>query len=373
MTLRLTILSICFLFISEATAQDYYKYRKVTDPFNFIQLPVLFEKKKQFIIDNNIKQAETKRYGFKKNGKRKKYAYGNTFTFNELGQITMLKGYNSKKSFGHSEYTYHDDGRLATHAYYNRKGELEKFHKQHFDGVKRAYVQLDGNLDTAMLVIRGLIGDNNTSTDYYYKKGKLKYRWVNEYDDDKKIQQVTLFKGNGKVKYIWDYRCKEEGAEILKHKDTTTVCTSITDNEDGTTTYVYQNVNEKGELIKSINRLNKSGKVEHYRRLKGVEEVIQYEYDVEYDDDDSTIINTLSKYYRKGKLRSVTDKTFDADHYFVSDITTRFKKGEVVSESIRQYEYGEDGLPSKFIQENKENKYKGVTEYIFTKTQSYSD
>ena len=111
--------------------------------------------------------------------------------------------------------------------------------------------------------------------------------------------------------------------------------------------------------------MNTSGKLEHYRRLKGVEEVIAYEYDIEYDDDDSTITNTLSKYYRKGTLRSVTDKTFDADHYFVSHVTTRFKKGEIVSESVRQYEYGQNGLPSRYTRENKVKKSKGVTEFNF--------
>ena len=365
MTLRLTLFTFCFLFVAKVNAQDYYKYRKVTDPFVFLELPVLDAKKKQYIIDNNIRRIETKRYGFKKNGKQKKYFYGNRFFFNSNGQILEIFGKTNKKFLGSSSYTYYDDGRLESHSYFNRKGELEKFHRQHFEGVKRAYVQINADSDTLLYVVRGLKNEDNSAVDLYYKKGKLKYRWVNEYDEADKLQQVTIYKGNGKVKYIWDYRCKEEGAEILKHKDTTTICTSVTENEDGTTTYVYQNVNEKGELVKSINRMNKSGKLEHYRRLKGVEEVIAYEYDIEYDDDDSTITNTLSKYYRKGTLRSVTDKTFDADHYFVSHVTTRFKKGEIVSESVRQYEYGQNGLPSRYTRENKVKKSKGVTEFNF--------
>ncbi len=365
MTLRLTLFTFCFLFVAKVNAQDYYKYRKVTDPFVFLELPVLDAKKKQYIIDNNIRRIETKRYGFKKNGKQKKYFYGNRFFFNSNGQILEIFGKTNKKFLGSSSYTYYDDGRLESHSYFNRKGELEKFHRQHFEGVKRAYVQLNADSDTLLYVVRGLKNEDNSAVDLYYKKGKLKYRWVNEYDEADKLQQVTIYKGNGKVKYIWDYRCKEEGAEILKHKDTTTICTSVTENEDGTTTYVYQNVNEKGELVKSINRMNTSGKLEHYRRLKGVEEVIAYEYDIEYDDDDSTITNTLSKYYRKGTLRSVTDKTFDADHYFVSHVTTRFKKGEIVSESVRQYEYGQNGLPSRYTRENKVKKSKGVTEFNF--------
>lgn len=371
MTLRLTLFTFCFLFVAQVNAQDYYKYRKVTDPFVFLELPVLDAKKKQYIIDNNIRKVDTKRYGFKKNGKQKKYFYGNRFFFNSNGQILEILGKTNKKFLGSSSYTYYDDGRLESHSYFNRKGELEKFHRQHFEGVKRAYVQLNADSDTLLYVVRGLQNEDNKAVDFYYKKGKLQYRWVNEYDEADKLQQVTMFKGNGKVKYIWDYRCNEEGKEILKHKDTTTICTRITDNEDGTTTYIYQNINEKGELIKTINRLNKSGKMEHYRKLKGVEEVIAYEYDIEYDDDDSTITNTLTKYYRKGILRSVTDKTFDADHHFDSDDTTKFKKGAIVSESIRRYEYGPDGLPTMLVRENKKDKYKGVTEYEFiTKTGS---
>ncbi len=252
MTLRLTLFTFCFLFVAKVNAQDYYKYRKVTDPFVFLELPVLDAKKKQYIIDNNIRRIETKRYGFKKNGKQKKYFYGNRFFFNSNGQILEIFGKTNKKFLGSSSYTYYDDGRLESHSYFNRKGELEKFHRQHFEGVKRAYVQLNADSDTLLYVVRGLKNEDNSAVDLYYKKGKLKYRWVNEYDEADKLQQVTIYKGNGKVKYIWDYRCKEEGAEILKHKDTTTICTSVTENEDGTTTYVYQNVNEKGELVKSI-------------------------------------------------------------------------------------------------------------------------
>ncbi|MFT5724764.1 MAG: hypothetical protein ACI9JN_001886 [Bacteroidia bacterium] len=365
MTLRLILSSACLLIALQSSAQDYHKYKKISNPFYMIELPVLEDQKQQYIIDNKIDSIETKRYGFKKNGTKKKFFWGSTYHLNSQGQIIRIDGRDNKKEFGHSEYTYHDNGKVATHVYYNRKGEIENTYAQHFDGVKSAYVKLNSKGDTVVHVVRGLVNEQHTSADYYYKKGKLKNRWLNEYDTEDKLEQVTFYKGNGKVKYIWDYRCKDDGVEINKHKDTTTVCTSITKGEDGTTTYVYQHINEKGELVKYINRLNKADKLLHYRRLKGVEEVIEYEYDIEYDDDDSTITNTLSKYYKKGNLKSVTDRTYDADHYFVSHVVTRFKKGEIISESTRVYEYGENGLPSRFVRENKLRKYKGVTEYQF--------
>lgn len=351
--------------LSTAQNQNYHKFHKIHNPSNLIELPVLQDQMSQYIIDNSIKSIEIKRFGFKKNGKKKSYFYGSTYTYNEVGQITKIAGRSNKKEFGYSLYDYNQEGKVTSHKYYNHKGEIVNTYVQHFEGVDRAYIEMNKKGDTTVQVIRGLKNEGNISSDFYYKNGKLKYKWVNEYGADDKLEQITFYKKNGKVKYIWDYRCKEEGTET--HKDTTTICTSITNGEDGTTTYVYQYINEKGELVKYINRLNSADKIVHYRRLKGVEEVIEYTYDITYDDDESTVMNKLSKFYKKGILSRVTDEIFNADGYFESSISTLFKKGAITSSYRRTYEYGTDGMPTKFIKENKTKKFKGVTEYRFTK------
>jgi hypothetical protein len=355
-----------FLLTGDAiNAQNYYKHRTISNPYYLLQLPTLDDEKKQYVIDNNIESAETKRYYFKKNGKKKSWNYQNKFKFNDEGQIITVYSQNSRKVYGHSDYVYNPDGKIVEQKFYDKNGDLKTTYIQHFEGVKNAYIVINDKEDTITHITKGLKDGNNVSMDYYYKKGKLKYRWKNSYNADGKVEEISLYKGNGKIKYTWDYRCKTDGAEILKHKDTTTICTNITQGDDSTTTYVYQYVDEKGELVKYINRMNKVDKLLHYRSLKGVNEVIQYEYDLAYDDDDSTVMNKLSKSYKKGILYRVSDESYNADHYFESKVITMFKKGAITSQYNQVYVYGENGLPGKLVGENKLKKTKGITKYQF--------
>lgn len=362
MTLRLLFTACFILSILQSNAQLYKRNYHIYNPDYAIDLPVTDDAKSDYLSNHAIDTLETTEYFFKKNGKQKSYYNYTKFDINDKGQIAGIVRFEKDKLHNYSLYTFNNDGEITQHVLYDKKGEVDATAYQNFDTYKLDYYVVKKG-DTTLRVITGKKDDNLQSRDYYYRKGKLKYSWLNEYSSDNKVEQVTMFKGNGKVKYVWDYRCKEEGVEINKHKDTTTMCTSITEEEDGTTTYVYQHVNEKGELYKYINRLNKADKLLNYRRLKRVEEELEFEMDYAYADDDSSVISKLTKSYRKGQLHRVSDQNYDIDGFFISNSITLFKKGEIKSSYTTSFEFDDRGLPAKYISENKLTKYKRVVDY----------
>lgn len=371
MTYRFILATIFLFNVLQSSAQLYKRNQRIYNPTVFIDLPVTEEAKKDYLMNQQVDSIAISEYFYKKNGNRRAHYNFTKFDINDKGQVVGIVRFEKDKLYNHSLYTYNTDGEITQHLLYNKKGEIDGSAFQNFDVHKLDYYVVKKG-DTTARVIRGKKENNLQSRDYYYRKGKLKYSWLNEYNDENKVEQVTMFKGNGKVKYVWDYRCKEEGVEINKHKDTTTMCTSITEEEDGTTTYVYQYVNDKGELYKYINRLNKADKVTHYRRLKGVEEVIEYEIDYEYADDDSSVISTLTKSHRKGNLYRVSDQNYDIDGFFISLTVTFFKKDEITSTYSTSFEYNEAGLPFRYVTENTTKKYKRVEEYTFITTKTSS-
>lgn len=371
MTLRYIYTAIFIFSVLQSSAQHYKRNKRIHDPKVFIDLPVTEDYKKDYLVNHHVDSIGITEYFYKKNGNRRAHYNVTKFDINDQGQVVGIVRFEKDKLYNHSTYQYNVDGDIIQHTLYNKKGEEDGMAFQNFDLHKLDYYVVKKG-DTTVRVIRGKKDNNLQSRDYYYRNGKLKYSWLNEYNDENKIEQVTMFKGNGKVKYVWDYRCKEDGVEINKHKDTTTMCTSITEEEDGTTTYVYQYVTDKGELYKYINRLNKADKVIHYRRLKGVEEEIELEIDYEYADDDSSVISTLTKSYRKGNLYRVYDENYDIDGFFISKTITYFKKDEITSSYETRFEYNDTGFPARYVSENKIKKYKRVEEFNFITTKSSS-
>jgi hypothetical protein len=371
MTLRFIFTAVFLFSVLQSSAQLHKRNYHIYDPTVFIDLPVTEDGKKDYLTNQHIDSLEITAYFFKKSGKQNANYNLTKFDINVNGQVVGIVRFEKDKLYNHSLYAYNVDGEITRHVLYNKKGEIDGSAYQNFDVHQLDYYVVKKG-DTTLRVIRGKKDEKLQSRDYYYRKGKLKYSWLNEYSADNKVEQVTMFKGNGKVKYVWDYRCKEEGVEINKHKDTTTMCTSITEEDDGTTTYVYQKVNDKGELYKYINRLNKAEELVQYRRLKGVEEKLEFEMDYEYADDDSSVVSTFTKSYRKGKLYRVSDQNYDIDGFFISNTITFFKKDEIKSAFTTRFEYNEGGLPFKYVSENKRNKYKRVEEYRIVTTNTSS-
>ncbi len=335
-------MATCFCSVS---AQSQTKYLRIYEPNYFVQLPTTDNK--QFYKDNGIAYLEYRTFRIKKNGKEIKHKHQNTFTIDSDGNVIKINNTKNSKPSHITSYVYDENGKITSMIIVDNENNFveEKHQRMNENGVMVEYVELSENQDTLEHLLKYVPTGGNTKSDYYYKKGKLKQRWVSEYDDAGTKLKTTLYKPNGKVKYIWDYRCNEEGVELNKHKDTTTICKTKTQDEDGITTLVYQYSNEKGEIYKNISRYNKAEKLIYLKSVKGVEETMLREFDYEYAGDDSTLLSAISKYYHKGELRNIYTTQYDKYGLQTSKDITRFKNGLIDSQSVETYEYNEADLP----------------------------
>ena len=178
--------------------------------------------------------------------------------------------------------------------------------------------------------------------------------WFNEYYPDKSLKKTSFYNGKGKLKYVWDYQCKEEGMEVKKHKDTSTVCVSKEYDQDSILTTIYHTIGTDGNITKTINKRNRKGKFISYKRTKGVDDLPVSEYNLTYATDDTTLISSISYGYAKGKLISERKKSFDDEMNLTSSSFKSYKKGVLKEEIVYTFEYDTQGRPIKKVA-NKKN------------------
>ncbi len=233
-------------------AQYAYQYE-----MNYLEYNNSGQYDKQKIVDNRIKEmtetntrnkkTTSKKYEFDSSGILKKFTicYGSigklrrqhiyTYTlYKQTPDYTLLNG--KGKELRKKVFTYNSDSLLIEEVEY-KKGEL-------FSKVLYKY-------DSTRI----------TESEYYWKKmDQPKDKWVYEYYPNHSKKSSTLYT-NGKVKYVWNYECKEEGELIKKHKDTTIVCENTEFDKDGNKTVTSRNFNDRGKPYKSVSVYNKDKKL----------------------------------------------------------------------------------------------------------------
>ncbi|NNJ54975.1 MAG: hypothetical protein HKP14_02515, partial [Bacteroidia bacterium] len=294
--------------------------------------------------------------------------YTHTYNFDDHGLISFSESYKKGEKTWSSLYTYNEAKQpyVTSSISMNKKGNIEKSEFYwHADSSRASeYVVTNSKGDTTFRSERSNIQDLK-SIDNYYRKGKLKKYWVNEYYENKSLKKTILYSGKGKEKYIWDYQCKEEGIEIKKQKDTTTRCESVSKDKDGITTHVYHTVNEKGELFKTINKQNKAGKYFYFKRTKGPKDLLLFEQTTFYKEDDSTRIGLQYAGYRKGEKSYSYKYTYDSKGNEISRFYEKYKKGEMVKNAQTTYEYDSNNRPIKRLTSDSLSKEQYITEYTY--------
>ena len=164
--------------------------------------------------------------------------------------------------------------------------------------------------DTASKRVIGRIDTISlTSQDYYFKKGKLVYSWHNEFYANKTRKRTAMLNRKGKEKFVWDYQCKDEGVEIKKHKDTSTVCISKVYGVDSVLTEVHNTVSESGKLRKTIYKYNKKHQMLEYKMTEGSNDRIIYHNNYEYASDYKTLKKKQSRNnFHKNQKTTVCQK-----------------------------------------------------------------
>jgi hypothetical protein len=331
----------------------------IIGPFSLAQyFPVDYQEVDAYLQKIEVSEIWIKGEEISKKGKVKSKRYWHKYSIDEGKVIRFQAGFRNKETRYSYDYLKPTESITET-VYRGRKGKLKERKVMHETTGKGELYSKDMFVinrkgDTVSLTIvspRDTI--NNTSTDYYYKKEKLKYTWFNEYYPNKSLKKTSFYTGKGKLKYVWDYQCKDEGIEVNKHKDTSTICLSKKYDSDSTLTTIYHTVGAKGKITKTINKTNSKGRLLSYHTTDGPEDMPCSDYELSYAEDDTTRLSSVSRTYIRGKLSTVRLKSFDSEMHLVSSVYESYKKGNLSEETSYWFVYDSFGRPIKKIADTK--------------------
>ena len=239
-----------------------------------------------------------------------KTIYSKSYTYNNQGLVSKISVTNSKNK---SETTVFK---------YNGNNQLIESETMDFKGVYHAYkITFNAN-------------DKVTSKVLFKKDRNTPVKSLNFsfYEDGSK--KSTTYINKGKVKYVWNFECSEEGTlNDVKHKDETKICVKREKDADGNTFEWTRNFDEKGKLTKTkktytndtiwvkTERFNENGKLisEQYIKKDG---------------------GYINQYYDKNNISTTSYETFiNNDEKIVKSINNNGSKNW---SSITLYTYTDD-------------------------------
>lgn len=313
-------------------------------------MPVIYDKHEDYVKNRAITKFTQEKQSFSKRGKAQKIKWYRTFNYDTAGRCVGVAGGRAGKPLSwQNKYAYNDKGFIYQIISLDKKGEVTGIKQYDYDTVSEIryhYYEINKNGDTTVQSKRGRLDTISlTSTDYYYKKGKLKYTWENAYYPNKSKKQTIVYNKKGKQEYVWDFQCKEEGLERTKQKDTSTICTSKTYEADSTVTEVYLTIDSKGIAYKEVYKKNKFGKTLEYSRSNEKEGWQLNNSRYTYATDGKTMIAYSYSYYQKGLLTTEWNTMLDTVGNRVAQTSNTYKKGVLESSTTENYEYDKQNRP----------------------------
>lgn len=345
------------------------RYRGISYSSYNLRMPVKYDKQKEFLKERDIKSFSTQVQRFNKKGKAQKVRFYKTFEIDTGGRVSKVSGGRTGKSIGWSNIMrYNDKGYLYYLETLNKEGKVTQIQQSNYYKDRIGYydfVKMSGDGDTLLYTIREPLDTHTlTSSDYLFKKGKLKYTWHNEYYPDKNIKKTTATDKKGKVKYVWSFDCKDEGVEINKRKDTTTTCVSREYSKDSILTIVKMSISSNGSMNKFVHKYNRDKKTIYYSNSNETKGYLLNEAAYEYNE-----IGEMIKYiytnYHKGETSRIYTQSYDNAGNVVTNETTKYKKGEVVDRSVETYDFDDKKRPIVRKRTDAEGNIKTITTYTY--------
>jgi hypothetical protein len=369
--LILALLGLSFSSIGQISysVNQYSRYSSVSYPSMQWYFPVKHDKGPQYIKERGIDSVVVLRTEITKKGKEKQQKYRYRYMFNGDGNVVRFESAKRNKPTS-NRYDYLQGEKDKRESIQTIKGKFKESktmleNKENGQYSRLVYV-VNSKGDTASKRILGPMDTVSfTSKDYYYKKGKLVYTWHNEFYPNKSKKRTALLNKKGKEKFVWDYQCKDEGVEIKKHKDTSTVCISKEYGKDSVLTEVHHTIYENGEIGKTIYKYNKKHQMMLYKLTSGPDDKLVYNNEYEYGSDYTTVISKHTRHFVKGKLSSENMRQFDDNGDEVKNVSRSYKKGKLTSEHSVNYRYDAMGRPAKKISTDVTDGSKSVWYYKY--------
>lgn len=178
--------------------------------------------------------------------------------FNENGQLLKYYKKDAKKStVAIAEFEYEDaNGKTAT---YYKKGKMKYRIDQNWENGR-----LIENKQTNEkgVVLKKTTWQYNSdgclvSTARFKKHDVLKNKWEYEYYDKCDRSRSKIYNGKGKLISVWTYDCNQEGEKLTTKADTVQVCQWSEISADYIVK-VQQTFDEKGKIVKHVSKYSAS-------------------------------------------------------------------------------------------------------------------
>ncbi|MBI1306382.1 MAG: hypothetical protein GC181_07190 [Bacteroidetes bacterium] len=297
---------------------------------------------KELIKKNSVESLDLRYTKVKKD--KVKSTTKSRYYFNQQGVPVRIVTYNAKNKIKKDDHFVYDDQLKVVQRYQiNSKGDTLLFYSAKYDEAGHR-IQYSNRIKNRTYSSVSEFNDSAIIKYSTYINGKFKSYYVYEYYPNGDRKTTRYFNRKGKEKYVWSYACSEEGKEIARHKDTSTVCLKKTENPDGTTTSVWQSTDEKGKITKSIYVYNKVDKIISFKYFKGVEEQLVVEWTKIFVSD-TILISSSSTNYSDGKKNRQNHEEFNEAGQILSRKYSWYNgSGKLKSNWIIDYVYGDNGL-----------------------------
>jgi hypothetical protein len=290
----------------------------------------------------------------------KKEKISKKYEFDAGSNLTKMYRYSWQFGKIHRQYIYSSfqKKRLPENITLNGKGEeiIKKTYTYNIDTLLTEQVKYKKGAFFSKLTYK-YDSTRLTESDYYIKNSEVpKEKWVYEYYANHSKKRSTFYK-KGKVKYVWNYECKEEGELIKKHKDTTMICENTEFDIAGNKTVTLRKFNQKGKPYKEVYVYNKENKIIETRFYN--EKDILINKFVQNPDNFSTVWYYFNN---KGMERYRYENIYNSKNNIIEE--SRYKNQNILT-SKKTYNYNENNILLSTMSIGKKNKLRLESKYLY--------
>jgi antitoxin component YwqK of YwqJK toxin-antitoxin module len=279
--------------------------------------------------------------------------------FNEKGMLSEYYEVKDNDSIKKRAMLFYDkDFQLTSVDFYKRKkNEIDNQIIFEYNAKKQITLMQrlkdDGSIKRESICKYNDSGCLDTRTDSKKNSTEIGNTLKNEYYDSCKRSKSILYDSKGKIKEEWNYMCDETGVRETK-KNQTLICSWHESTAD-VLSMVYESVDDKGRVIKTIGRYTATDTLILEWERYNHDGELSYKYT--FDKDFNKMLTYV--HYKKGKVKSTGTWTY-TDNLLTSISTIRKEK----LRSKREYVYDSEKKLTAYNEYGKKGKI--IAKYLLT-------
>ena len=218
-----------------------------------------------------------------KKNKREKFQK----TFNERGYLSEFYQLQNDEKTPLQLSTFNDSGLIVNNKVYNKNGLKEEvvINRMNYKAINELIKLKKGKEKSRKVFHYRASEPDCDSVSYWYKKGKLKRKWIHEYYDKCERKKTLLQNSDGKTLKEWSYDCKSEG-ELVEHKKNVTQVCKWEEVDDKYIMYIRQSIKDNGKTVKGVFKHRRSDtaivSITYYDSKNRKESYTLYDPDIKY-------------------------------------------------------------------------------------------